>query len=96
MLSAAFCLFAAGCSGTDNVPYVEAGNMFFDDAVDRLTTSERERFEDHGWDNIRGFLFRGERNTCVVIFSLRGDIISHSPDPAFCYENGTNRYLERL
>jgi hypothetical protein len=96
LLIAFFAAIICSCSSKDETYFVREGNIYFDDAMARLSPLERQRFENHGIEEIRGFLFRGEAKSCIVIFSLRDDIISHSPDPAFCYDNETNAYLERL
>ena len=85
-----------GCSSSDEARYVRKGDLFFDDAMSRLSTVERERLEDNGTENIRGFLFRGERKTCIAILSIRTGLISHSHDPAYCYDNDSNQFVEKL
>lgn len=68
--------------------------MFLEDAMTRLTRDEKSRYERLG--KVSGFLFSGQKYTCIVIVSLSTDKINHAPDPAFCYDNNTNKFVERL
>jgi len=89
-------VLVAGCSSSDENRYVRKGDMFFDDAISRLTLKDRLRLEKSGPENIRGFAFRGDRKTCVVIFSIKNNLVNHAPDPAYCYDNASNKFLEKL
>jgi len=93
-----FCMtaFIAGCSGSHENSYVRKGDLFFDDAMSRLSPTDRERLEENGPENIRGFAFKGDRKTCVVVFSVRKKLVTHAPDPAYCYDNATNQFIEKL
>ena len=70
--------------------------MYFDDAVSRLTPSERQELVENDPKYIRGFFFVGERKSCIVIFSVRPRLIHEGHNAAFCYDNKTNQYLEKL
>jgi hypothetical protein len=96
ILAISLSVLTTGCSNRDGPQYVGQGDIFFDDAMTRLSPTERERLKLRGLENIRGFSFRGTRHTCIVILSLRNDLISHDPSPAFCYDNKTNQFEERL
>jgi hypothetical protein len=85
-----------GCSSPEEARYVRAGDLFFDDAMSRLSPAESDRLRDIGEENIRGFLFVGERRTCIVLFSVRTDVINHAPDPAYCYDKKSNQFVEKL
>ena len=89
-------VLVAGCSSSDDNRYVREGDLFFDDAMSRLTPSDRERLEENGPENIRGFAFKGDRKTCVVILSARENLVTHGPDPAYCYDNASNQFIEKL
>jgi hypothetical protein len=84
------------CSSSDEARYVRKGDLFFDDAMSRLSPRELRRLEENGTDNIRGFAFRGEHKTCVVIFSVKNGLVTHAPDPAYCYDNNSNQFIEKL
>lgn len=68
--------------------------LFMRDALSRLTDVERERFKSLG--QVRGFLFSGEKYTCIVVVSLRTEVMQHASDPVFCYDKITNTFAERL
>lgn len=89
-------VLVAGCSSSDDNRYVRKGDLFFDDAMSRLSPNDRERLEENGLENIRGFAFKGDRKTCVVIFSVRKNLVTHAPDPAYCYDNASNQFIEKL
>lgn len=72
----------------------DQSHLFLEDALTRLTADEKSKYERLG--KLAGFLFTGQRYTCIVIVSLRTDVISHAPDPAFCYDKTTNEFVERL
>jgi len=89
-------ILIVGCSNSDDTRYVGEGDLYFDDAISRLSPSERKRLEDNGPDKIRGFAFSGERKTCIVIFSIKEGLVTHAPDPAYCYDNNSNQFVEKL
>jgi hypothetical protein len=90
-------LATVACSNDrDSTFFVTKGDMFFDDAMSRLTPAERQGLERNGPDYIRGFFFIGERKSCIVIFSVRPRLIHEGHDPGFCYDNKTNQFVERL
>jgi hypothetical protein len=70
--------------------------MFFDDAMSRLSPVERRDLESLGPDYIRGFFFVGQRESCIVMFSVKPNLVHHGHNPAFCYENKTNQFVEKL
>ena len=70
--------------------------MFFDDAMSRLTPSERQQLERNGPEYIRGFYFVGQRKSCIVMFSVRPRLIHETYNPAFCYDNKTNQFVEKV
>lgn len=72
----------------------DPSQLFLDDALARLTPAERSDYERLG--NLAGFLFTGQTRTCIVIVTLRGDVINDKPAPAFCYDKSTNKFVERL
>ena len=72
----------------------DPGHLFLDDALTRLTADERRRYERLG--KTTGFLFSGTKFTCIVIVTLRTDVINDAGNPAFCYVKGTNKFVERL
>ena len=69
-------------------------HLFLDDALTRLTSDERRRYERLG--KTAGFLFSGQKCTCIVIVTLRTDVVSDAGNPAFCYDKSTNEFVERL
>src|SRR6187397_1251258 len=66
--------------------------LFLADALSRLTHDEKSHYERLG--NVAGFEFRTQKYTCIVIVSLRTDVINHAPDPAFCYDESTNEFAQ--
>jgi hypothetical protein len=72
----------------------DPGPAFLADALARLTPPERAKYRRLG--HVGGFLFEGQKYTCIAIVSLRADVIDHASTPAFCYDKVTNRFVERL
>jgi hypothetical protein len=103
ILSSALVLSACSQPNPEKLMFVHRGDaraeenpsaMFLEDAMTRLTRDEKTRYERLG--KVAGFVFGGQKYTCVVIVNLRTDIINHAPDPAFCYDKGTNVFVDRL
>lgn len=103
MLSLALAVAACSQPSVEELAFVrrdggssksDPSQLFLDDALARLTPAERSDYERLG--NLAGFLFTGQTRTCIVIVSLRTDVINHNPDPAFCYDKSTNKFVERL
>lgn len=72
----------------------DPGPLFLDDALYRLTPSEKRSYEELG--KIGGFLFTGNKYTCVVVVSLSTNVMLHGNAPTFCYDKITNKFVERL
>ena len=66
--------------------------LFLKDALARLTPQEKKLYSSQAG----GFLFRGNKVTCIVIVTFRKDVIMESSSPAFCYDSATNKFVERL
>ena len=69
-------------------------SLLLNDALNRLSPKERKVFDEIG--GVRGFIFHGQKLRCVVIVTVRQDVMMHMPDPAFCYRKKTNHYAGRL
>jgi hypothetical protein len=94
---ASLSLATVACSNDrDSTAFEKKGNIFFDDAMTRLAPAERQGLEANGPDYIRGFMFTGERRTCIAIFSVRPRLIHEGHIPAFCYDKKTLRFIEKL
>jgi len=72
----------------------DPGQLFLKDALARLTPAEKSRYDRLG--DVSGFLFSGQKFTCIVIVSLKADVIIHAPNPVFCYDITTNEFAKRL
>jgi hypothetical protein len=90
-------ILTASCSNpNDSNNFVKKGDVFFDDAYGRLSPLEHQELQRNGSENVRGFFFVGEHKSCIVIFSVRRGLVSHRPQPAYCYDRKTNQFIERL
>ena len=69
-------------------------SLFFYDAVSRLSPAERQNFKRSG--DKAGFTFTGEIYTFIVLVTLRTDVLNHAPDPVFCYDKQSHRFVQRL
>lgn len=72
----------------------DVSQILLADALSRLGPAERQGLERTG--EVAGFHFSGQTKHCLVIVSLRNDIINHRPSPTFCYGHKTNEFIERL
>ena len=79
-----------------DAPRVEGdiGPLLLDDALSRLTPDKRAHLERLG--QVAGFHFEGRKYQCIVIVTLRADVINHDPAPAFCYDKSTNEFVGQL
>jgi len=95
----AICILCS-CSQSDTVliePKAGADDlesMLLNDALNRLSPEERKVFDKVG--GVRGFIFHGQKLRCVVIVTVRQDVMKNIADPAFCYQKKTNHYAGRL
>jgi hypothetical protein len=71
----------------------DPSHLFLDDAFKRLSADEKRLYEP---DNTGGFLFEGRKSICIVLVTLRSDVLLHGPDPVFCYDKNTNHFEGRL
>lgn len=83
-----------GSRGVDDI-LVDESDMYYKDAVSRLTEKERENLLFKN-DKILGFSFRGEKFTCVILFNNNKNTMSSAPQPAFCYHRKSNEFAGRL
>lgn len=72
----------------------DPSGLFLADALSRLTPEEQRRYG-HSSD-VAGFLFQGAEFTCIVVVILNKDVVTHAPNPAFCYDKTTNKFVKRL
>jgi hypothetical protein len=91
-----FAVLLNGCSETEDEMFVENGNVFFEDAISRLSDDEKKIFAETGEGKTRGFLFSGIQKTCIVLVTTKKDVLLHGPAPAFCYDRTSNEFVGRI
>ena len=68
--------------------------MFLADALSRMTPDEQRIYGKSS--DVAGFHVQGEHFTCIVVVILKKGVVRHRPNPAFCYDKATNKFVKRL
>ena len=76
--------------------FVGTGDPFFDDAASRLSPADKKRFGVERADQLEGFFFQGQSESCVVLLPRKRNIVLHGPDVAFCYDARNNEFKRRV
>ena len=96
-LSLMMLVIVCGCGSANVDPmFVTAGDPFFDDALRRLSISERQRLGFQQPDDLMGFYFEGRSEACIVLLPRKRDVILHGAESAFCYEKATSNFVRRI
>ena len=88
----------SGCGGAnvDDYWFVTVGDPFFDDALLRLSISEKQRLGFQQPSDLMGFYFEGQSEACIVLLPRKRNVILHGPNTTFCYDKATSNFVRRI
>lgn len=90
-------LALSGCEKKpDPLYFVTVGDPFFDDSARRLTPEEKSKMGVHQPNDLQGFVFTGENETCIVLMPRKRNIVLHGTNAGSCYDRKTNAFTRHI